>query len=589
MTHPRQPQDPAPEPFNVEGEVARAQERRIRQLEERLAERARTLDLATRALAREVGRREAAQAALLEAQKAQAVGHLVGGLAHDLRNVLNTLALGLKVLDRQGEDPALRQAAESGRRALAQGDGLVRTLLEVMRPGPEGGTDIIPGPWLAGMADLLGHAAGEQCSLLLQAAGDVWPIHVPDPGLGAALINLVANARDALPGGGPIRVGARNLAAGEPRPAGAPGGDLVVFTVQDEGSGMGPEVAARVTEPFFTTKGQEGGTGLGLHMVERFMRAAGGFLAIESHPEAGTRVDLFFPRTGGLPVGSGPSKPPAGLALVVEDDDLIRPALAGLLREQGFQVRTCPGAEAALALAPSLPRLALVAARLELPGLDGPTLVQTLRQERPGLAAILASALPGARSPLPGVPLLALPWDRESLGAALAALPQACAPPGDEVVDRLLVRIKSPALLGALLRWREGRRQGWPPRPEALPFPEPGLEDWGFRIQVDWEGRRPAFRYQALGRGLRDRLGKDLRGLVLPDPEEALGSQAGIYRRAAVSCQPAYDHARFRLGGAPPVAFQRLVLPLAEGGNPSSHLVGYALFDGLVGPSERHP
>jgi len=425
--------------------LAQAQAQRIQELERRLAERSRVLTDAAQALATEIRRREQAQAVLFEAQKLETLGHLAGGLAHDLRNMMGVIALGYQILQQTTTDPGVLKVTDSGERALKQAQRLIDRLLNLIRRREDRPQVIAPAQWLTQQEGLLGYAVGYHATCRLQVAPEAWPISVQEPRLGAALINLAVNARDALVEGGEpgeILVTVDNLPRGAPRPASVPDGEFVVFSVIDNGCGMTAAVLARATEPLFSTKPPDRGTGLGLSMVQGFALDCTGHLAIASTPGAGTRVDLFVPRsttdgTGdaaadavGNVLGAAPAhRPTVGTLLLVEDDDLLRPTLAGNLREAGYEVVESSSAEVALALLHTLPRLALVLADLVLPGLDGPTLVQRLRLERPGLPAVLIAGddLPGP--PLPGVALLTKPIDPQQLqGAVRAALQQPRSP-----------------------------------------------------------------------------------------------------------------------------------------------------------------
>jgi signal transduction histidine kinase/CheY-like chemotaxis protein len=577
-------------------EVIRAQTRRIHDLERCLAERTRVLTRAVQCLIKETGQREEAQAAFREAQKLESVGYMIGGLAHDLRNVLNTLGMGFHLLKVREGDEVMQHVADSGRRALDQGDALIRSLLNFMRRGETQAELITPGSWLSDQEGLLRYAAGEGVQITLRVEDDVWPVAVERSGLSSALLNLTVNARDAMPSGGGLTLQVANLPRGAARPAALPDGDFVAFSVLDTGSGMSPEVLARAMEPLFSTKGLSQGTGLGLHMVDAFARTSGGHVQLTSSPGAGTRVDLYLPRSEGAgllapgPATSAPSPTmPAAAILLVVKDALLGPALAGFLREQGHQVRECPGAEAALVLIHTLPRLTLVIAETDLPGMDGAALILNLRQERPGLPALLIGGDRLSHSPLPGVPLLHRPLDLDTLATTVQErLDEGRSAPekGAAILDRLLVNIHSPVLVAALLEWREHLASGPLPRIETLLGLAPDLADQRFLALPEGTPEDPGFRFLTVGKALTERFGRSLDGEPAGSvQEDSLGTLAAAYRRAVRSGLPTYEYARYALSDHAPVQFERLILPASEDGQHVSHLIGFVLFNDPAGLS----
>ena len=538
-----------------------AQARRIQELERRLTERSRVLTDAAEALATEIRRREQAQSALFEAQKLQAIGHLAGGLAHDLRNVLGAIGIGYQILQHKTSDPGILKVADNGTRALHQANRLIESLLNLMRRRDNQAEAIDPAVWLPQMEDLLGYAAGRHVTCRVQTSSEVWPVQVEEHRLGAALINLVANARDAMPEGGEVVVTADNLPLGAPRPAAVGAGDFVVFAVSDSGCGMTPEVLGRATDPLFSTKPPDRGTGLGLPMVQGFALASAGSLSIASEPGIGTRVELYLPRSEDRPAPAQvqpadrecltPSAAaPAGTVMLVDDDDLIRTPIACILRDQGYRVVESSSAEVALALLHTVPRLALVVADLVLPGADGAELVRRLRLERPGLPALLITGHELTDSPLPGVPLLAKPITREQLEAAVQSELRKPRSPRDqqgELLDRLMVRLRSPALLAALQQWREARANvGAPlPTPESLGEPPPTLADRRFVAVRAGTAECPSFRLLSVGSALVEQLGRPWMASLLPPPRPTW--REPWPPRTTARCAPGYRATNMRV------------------------------------------
>ena len=205
---------------------------------------------------------------------------------------------GLERLQKRARVPAQRritaETAEAGQRARR----LVRQLLAVARretPEPE---RLSPSEAALGMRDLLQRSVGPSVQLALELAPDTWAVFVEPGGMETVLLNLAVNARDAMPSGGRLLIATRNLSVTADdalRPGVAPG-DYVALTIRDNGIGMSPQVRARLFEPFFTTKPRGKGTGLGLAMVNGFVRRSGGYLRLESAPGEGTEFELLLPR-----------------------------------------------------------------------------------------------------------------------------------------------------------------------------------------------------------------------------------------------------------------------------------------------------
>lgn len=402
---------PAPNtPCNNKPSEAQAQ--RIEELEQRLAQRTHLLNETLQTLAAETGRRETLQSSLIKAQRFESIGRLAGGLAHDMANVLMGLSLGFKLLERISQDERARKVVATGQRAIDDGKGLIANLRSFTSSRADPPARIDTAAWLAAQEVFLGGAAGPRIAFGLNIAPDAWPVQAEEHRLSAALTHLALNARNAMPDGGELTLALHNLPSGAARPTQVPDGDLVVFCLTDTGCGMTPETLAQATAPLFSTPAAAHESGLGLQMVMNFARDAAGCLHLQSQSGIGTQASLYLPRCddGGAPTAAAPSAAPATTsgktALLVDDDDLTRPAVAAQLRAQGLRVVEADSAEMALILLPTLTQLALAAVSVTLPGMDGPALVQRLRQQRPGLQTALLTDTPMERSPLPDVPLL---------------------------------------------------------------------------------------------------------------------------------------------------------------------------------------
>jgi PAS domain S-box-containing protein len=351
--------------------------------------------------ARDITEQRRLQDQLHQSQKLESIGRLAGGVAHDFNNVLTvilscaeTLAEALAGSTAPPEALAdVGQIRAAGRRARE----LTQRLLafarrQVIAPARLDLNDVV-----RGSEPLLRRLLGEDVRLVLELAPEPWPV-LCDPGqVDQALMNLVVNARDAMPGGGTITLGTRNLPARGPDPAEAR--DRVALFVRDTGVGLSPEVREHLFEPFFTTKEQGKGTGLGLATVYGIVSQNGGSISVESDPGSGATFELRFPRTDApvAPARPDAARRRAGWAgqerlLVVEDDPAVRAVTVRALGDAGYrlQVATC-GAEA-LELFDHLPApIDLVVTDVVMPGMNGWALVEELRRRQPGLRALYVS------------------------------------------------------------------------------------------------------------------------------------------------------------------------------------------------------
>jgi len=279
-------------------------------LEQRVSDRTVALDEANAKLERlnahlraqveaETAARAKAQAELFQMQKLDAIGQLTGGIAHDFNNLLTVITSGLQLLA-QPRDQAHRDRLLSRiQEAAWRGANLTQRLLAFACRQPLHPERLDVPAHMNGMGALLGHALRENIELRLDAASAVWPIETDIAALELALLNLAVNARDAMPDGGTLILSARN----EPLPNGASGrlelppGDYVRISLIDNGTGMPPELMERVFEPFFSTKPDGKGTGLGLAQVYGFARQSGGGAMLESTLGEGTAVHILLPRS----------------------------------------------------------------------------------------------------------------------------------------------------------------------------------------------------------------------------------------------------------------------------------------------------
>jgi PAS domain S-box-containing protein len=279
-------------------EAEATRERLADVLEQRVAERTRALAEANTRLTEEIAERKRAESALMRAQRHEAIGQLVAGVAHAFNNLLTTTIGSLELLNIDALEGRPRRHIERAMQAAVQAGTLTNKLLafagqQQLAPRPVDANKV-----LIGMQELLLQTLGRHIRMQTDCAPHLWTAAGDPEQLQMLVLNLALNARDAMPKGGHLNVGTRNLAEGDPAlPDELPAGDYVVLSVADDGRGMDSDVLARACEPFFTTKPQGRGSGLGLAQVDGVMRELGGTLRLRSAVGAGTTVELFLPRS----------------------------------------------------------------------------------------------------------------------------------------------------------------------------------------------------------------------------------------------------------------------------------------------------
>ncbi|WP_176559360.1 PAS domain S-box protein [Rubellimicrobium roseum] len=402
-------------------------------LERRIEERTASLQETARVLETEMRHREEAQNRLLQAQKLEALGQVVGGVAHDFNNVLAAVQGAFNILSRRVTDDNLRFAIGEGRKAGDRAAALVRQMLAFARRQPAQPRVIRPETALPALEGMLRHAVGPGIAIRIDVSPGIWPVLADPHQLEVALLNLAVNARDAMPDGGTLTVSAGNLPAENAPPGEFAAGDRVAIRVTDTGCGMDEATLARAFEPFFTTKDVGKGTGLGLAQVHGVVQAGGGALQADSAPGRGTTISLVLPRSA---IRAEPSEAashgPSDLRgnariLLVDDDDQVRAITAALLRDLGHSVIEASGAAVAMAMAQIHP-IDLLLTDVVMPGTDGPTLAQSLRLERPDLPVLFLTGY-AAGHLLRGEKVIAKPFTGEELGRQVI---EALAQPSDD-------------------------------------------------------------------------------------------------------------------------------------------------------------
>jgi PAS domain S-box-containing protein len=341
---------------------------------------------------RDVTERRAADQKLMAAQRMDAVGRLSGGLAHDFNNLLAVVMGNAELLSLTAKDPSQNRLANLIRSAAARGANIVSRLLAFARSRPLDPRPVDVIATVKGVEGLLARSIPSNIAVDIEGASDLWAASADVSQLENVLVNLVLNARDAMPDGGAVKIKASNITL-DPATAAGLGinaDEYVLLAVTDTGVGMAPDVIARAFEPFFTTKEVGKGSGLGLSMVYGFAQQSGGAVRLESAPGKGTTVELFLPRATGKSATafSATALPydPTGTEriLVVEDDDMVREFVELMLRGLGYQVISHGTAEAALAEVSGgfQPQLLLTDVMLRGP-ISGPLLAEQIAKLSP--------------------------------------------------------------------------------------------------------------------------------------------------------------------------------------------------------------
>jgi PAS domain S-box-containing protein len=400
-------------------------------LEKRVAERTADLSAALDRLQAEVGERLRAEEALRQAQKMEAVGQLTGGIAHDFNNLLTPIMGGLELISMRTTDERLKRMAAAALESARRGAKLTGQLLAFSRIQRIAIAPVPVNDVVANMQELLRHSIGTKIRMETQLAEDVGYGLCDANQLENAILNLAINARDAMPEGGTLGISTdRATSKGE---ADLAPGDYVRVSITDTGEGMEPEVLARATEPFFSTKPLGKGTGLGLAQVYGIARQSGGTLRIDSRPGEGTTVRVLIPAVGPDQVASrsddaGLDLPhdaaPKGVRiLVVDDDQDVRAFLSAALEGLGYSVIEAEdglsGLQKVAELSPDILLLDYA-----MPHMNGADVARQVRRSHPHLPIIfvtgyaesgqLEAALGGT------VPLLRKPFTVAQLGAIIA-------------------------------------------------------------------------------------------------------------------------------------------------------------------------
>jgi len=398
-------------------------------LEVRVAQRTAELQRAHRTVLDEIEQRQRAEDLLRHAQKMELIGQLTGGVAHDFNNLLMAILGNLELLGKHvAKDAKAARLIDGALRGAQRGAALTQRLLafarrQDLRTEPRDLSELV-----RGMADLLDRSIHPGIELRMNLPPVLPPVLVDANQIELALLNLVVNARDAMPEGGRLCITA-NVAdtAGDDE---LRGGAYVRLVVEDTGHGMDAETLKKAVEPFFSTKEVGKGTGLGLSMIHGLALQLGGALRLASRPGHGARAELWLPVAAEVAVQRRPPQPDAAPAqmggariLLVDDDSLVSMSTAGLLEDLGHEVIEAGSGPQALEILKSGQTVDLVITDYSMPKMNGVQFAKAAQDLRPGLPILLATGYadlpPGTGI---GLPRLGKPYRQEQLSEEIAKI-----------------------------------------------------------------------------------------------------------------------------------------------------------------------
>ena len=367
------------------------------------------------------------QEQLAQAQKMDALGHLTGGIAHDFNNMLMVVGGYTQFLKSRLTDTKDRRAVEAIEIATTRAESLTRQLLSFSRRQPLSPKTVHLGEWLQSFHDVLKATVSGNTELEINMPPELWPVTVDVNEFEMAIINLLVNARDAMPDGGTVRLTGRNAHLNGNHQASQFQGEFVVIDVRDGGVGIPAEILSKIFDPFFTTKETGKGTGLGLSQVYGFAHQAGGTVTVSSRVGLGTTVTLYLPRAGQIagatPGRGGDQDLPTGheRVLVVEDNAEVKDIATTMLEKLGYRTVARETAAEALEVLAKGEAFDLVLTDIVMPGpLDGLGLAHKLKVQRRDIPVLLTTGYAkAATEPFTEFPILRKPYTLSALAHAV--------------------------------------------------------------------------------------------------------------------------------------------------------------------------
>jgi two-component system cell cycle sensor histidine kinase/response regulator CckA len=375
-------------------------------------------------LAADISERKWLEEQLRQSHKMEAVGRLAGGVSHDFNNLLTVITgYGYMLLDDLGEDSPLRGSVEEILRAVERASALTGQLLAFSRRQAAQPRKIDLTALVASMDRMLRRVIGEDIELVTELSPELGTV-TADPGqMEQVVMNLVLNARDAMPAGGQMTIRTANA---EPERLGP--GARILLSVSDSGAGMDEETKAHLFEPFFTTKAQGKGTGLGMSTVYGIVKQSGGEIVVESELGRGTSITIYLPRDESAPQDDAGLPPQQDVergsetVLLVEDEDEVRRLVRGVLVERGYTVIESAQPEEAVRLCQDHPgTIHLLLTDMVMPQMNGRQLAERAQPVRPKMKVLYMSGYAGDENATEdlGAPLLRKPFTPSDLARAV--------------------------------------------------------------------------------------------------------------------------------------------------------------------------
>jgi PAS domain S-box-containing protein len=336
-----------------------------------------------------------ANAALFQAQKMDAIGNLTGGVAHDFNNLLSVISNGLEIFSHSKLEAKHLKLVDTMKRAVTRGATLTQQLLSFARQQPLQPEPHDANQLINSFEFMLTRAVGTNIEIDFEFIQTPLPVMVDSTSFETSLLNLVVNARDAMPEGGKIHICSRKRVLAKDEMEDLPAGHYVEVNVTDSGTGIAEEHLQHVLEPFFTTKEIGKGSGLGLSQVFGFMKQSGGTLSIKSEVASGTTVSMLFPALDDETILADAVDESRDAVLVVEDEQDLLWATSQIFNSLGYEVYEASSGEEALELLRQGKKISLMFTDILMPGgMNGIALARKLRESNPTIQIILASGYP---------------------------------------------------------------------------------------------------------------------------------------------------------------------------------------------------
>lgn len=337
---------------------------------------------------------ERAKESLFHSQKMEAIGKLTGGIAHDFNNLLGVIVSGMELLSREVQTPTGRKVLDSMQRAAKRGATLTQQLLTFARKQPLKQDKYNLNQVFTTFESVLRRACDDSIKFNISLEPWLGPVLIDATQFESALLNIVSNARDAMPDGGTITFTTENVRLGQSQVGKLPAGQYIRMTIRDTGTGMAADVATQAIEPFFTTKEMGKGTGMGLSQVYGLVQQSGGELVLETELGKGTAISMYLPAIDEAATASTETNAENDKALVVDDQPEVLEVAIELFRSMGYDVLSAGNGADAIEILKRTPDIDVLFSDVLMPGMSGIVLGEAARKLAPGVKILLASGFP---------------------------------------------------------------------------------------------------------------------------------------------------------------------------------------------------